>query len=344
MSLACSILACPFVETLIALWTAFVATSSQLSPDSSALNPTSGTKASSTTQVQQQAIPLDDNANNFFRGLILLLLPDTFEDSDDWGSQRRIQSGLNVDISRGKLSTSRRWKNVNHGSWSQLTAQLHDPANTFSLSITRLPDNNRTSTSDVLSLDPELTNTRAAPNANITRFAVTCDASINATGRHQQWSYGLMLWSISTDVDLRFHFDTTVRIQRTTRVEDGRILLALNPFVEFARVQLMHFRVKRISHVKGSVAREFGSWFSPMVQKAVRKANSSLTDKINRKLQKAQDKFELPVWKNIFSTENTTDITSTVQGESSAEIRSESPADAPNSTPPILKIPPNEPK
>lgn len=152
-----------------------------------------------------------------------------------------------------------------------------------------------------------------------------------------------MLWSISSDVDLRFRFDTTVRIQRTTRVEEGRMLLALNPFVESARVQLLHFKVKRISHVKGSVAREFGSWFSPLVQKAVQKANISLADKINRKLQKAQDKFELPVWKNIFSAENTTDITSADQGESDKEGRSAGPADPPNPAPPILKIPREEP-
>ena len=247
--------------------------------------------------------PLSSEATEFLRGIILLLLPETFRDDDGWGNQTRIQSGLNVDISKGKLHTSRRWKEVNHGSWSQLTAQLTDPANTFQLSIALIPETDTNPVAKGSLSTPTSVGSAVVDNPPdaFTRYVVTCDAAIRAVGQQQQWSYGLMLWSISADVDVRATFTTKVRVQRSTLTDGGNIRIAINPHVESAHVQLTHFQVNRISHTKGTIAREFGAAFSPVAKRLVRKANEGLADKINRRLIKAKDRFQLPIWKSIFT-------------------------------------------
>ena len=87
----------------------------------------------------EQERPFTPEATQFVKGMVLLLLPQTYTDDDDWGRQKKIQSGLNVDLDGLKVKTSRRWKDVNHGTWQRVDATLVDPREHFDLKIVILP-------------------------------------------------------------------------------------------------------------------------------------------------------------------------------------------------------------
>ena len=61
-------------------------------------------------KVEPSETPMSPQAVQFVRGMALMLLPETYSDDDDWGNQKRIQSGLNVRMDGLRLYTSRRWK------------------------------------------------------------------------------------------------------------------------------------------------------------------------------------------------------------------------------------------
>lgn len=216
-------------------------------------------------------------SSELIHGLVLLLLPDTFDDEDDWGREARIQSGLNVDFEDGRLQTSRRWKHVNHGSWKRVSGHLKSPAETLRLQLQRLPE--------------------AVDGA--ARYQLQAAATFRATGRQQQWNYGVMLWSISAEAEFDVALDATLRVQQSAAIVDGRPSLQLVPRVETAAARITRFSLRRISHAKGSAIREFGSWFEGLIQQRVARENQRLPERINRRLEQQQDRFVLPVWFQI---------------------------------------------
>ncbi|MEZ6039367.1 MAG: hypothetical protein R3C20_02600 [Planctomycetaceae bacterium] len=260
-------------------------------------------------------VTLSDEAHDFLRGMILLLLPEEFSDDDGWGNQRRIQSGLNVDISRGKLHTSRRWKNVNHGVWARVSARLVNPENTFQLRVTQLPNG-----TDEVAAPSVGTGEFTKPES--TRYSVECDVLVKAIGQRQQWNWGLSLWSVSADVDVGAKLLALVNVGRTVRTIDGKVQLRITPVIDTAEIHITHFRVNRISHVKGNVAREIGEMFQPLVMHAVRKANSGLAGKINRKIEKLGDRLNIPLWNSVFPSP-TESSSQDLTGQENDGLRSE---------------------
>ena len=217
---------------------------------------------------------ISSEVTELIRGLILMTLPETFEDNDDWGKEIRIQSGLNVELSGGKIHTSRRHKLVNHGQWVRASASLADPQKTFELQILRLPGAEK------------------GPGS----YEVTLRGIIHATAQQQQWNTGVMLWSISGDADVEVIASVTVDVtQDIVQTENGWVIRIL-PVVRQSSVFMKEFRLRRVSHANGSVVRELGEWIEPLVRRQVKKLNRELTEKLNRSLEKKPDRFEIPVW------------------------------------------------
>lgn len=218
--------------------------------------------------------PLSPEVTEFVRGLILLSIPENFSDTSKWGTEARIQSGLNMDLEGLRLKTSRRWKDVNHGSWRRADEQLKNPADTFQIKLMLLPHD-----------EPELR-----------RYHLQAVATIRATGRQQQWNYGVMLWSISAEAEFDIALDVELDVRQQISVKDGRPQWSLTPTVETAAAKVTRFSLRRISHSKGSAIREFGSWFEGLINDRVSRMNNKLPDKINRKLAQKQDRLVVPLW------------------------------------------------
>ena len=215
---------------------------------------------------------LHPDALQFIRGIVLLLLPEKFDDDDGWGDETRIQSGVNLRFEDGQLRTSRRWKHVNHGSWLQASGELVEPETTFQLAAVRLPD----------------------PDEDTQRYEIRVSTRLSVTARQQQWSYGLMLWSVSADaaadVSVRVVLDVKSEIVKTEKGTRLRFL----PTVMDAAANLDSFDLRRVSHARGDVVQEFGTAFEKLAKAAVNRQNRDLAEKINKSLQKKPERLEIP--------------------------------------------------
>ncbi|MBC7967588.1 MAG: hypothetical protein H7Z17_16865 [Fuerstia sp.] len=231
--------------------------------------PTAATVANA-AGIERQEAPRE--AIDFIRGIALLLIPQEFDDDDGWGDETRIQSGLNIRFNDGQLETNRRWKHVNHGSWLQATGKLVDPEERFLLSAARLPE----------------------PEKGTQRYDVEVSARVRVTGRQQQWSYGVMLWSISAeavaDVNLHLTLDAKSEIVQT----DKGTRLRFIPKVTQAEARLTNFSLRRISHLKGKPVQEFGDLFEKLIRKRVDRENKNLATRINKALEKKRERLEIP--------------------------------------------------
>ncbi len=223
-------------------------------------------------QVESERRALSPDAVNFIRGIALLLIPTEFDDDDGWGDKTKIQSGLNVRFDNGKIKTNRRWKHVNHGNWMRVTGKLVDPQERFLLHAAHLAD----------------------PEPGTKRYEVDVSARIRATGQQQQWSHGLMLWSVSAeaiaDVHLHLVLDTKSEVVQT---DEGSRLRFL-PKVTEAQAQLTDYSLRRISHLKGKPVQEFGDLFEKIVRRRVNRENEKLATRINATLEKKPDRLEIP--------------------------------------------------
>ena len=223
-----------------------------------------------TAETTRQEMPQE--AIDFIRGIALLLIPQEFEDDDGWGDETKIQSGLNMRFNDGRLETSRRWKHVNHGNWLQASGKLVEPEKLFQLKAARLP----------------------APEKGTQRYDLEVSARLRVTGRQQQWSYGVMLWSISAEavVDVTLHLVLDVKSQVVQNDEGTR--LRFLPEVTQAEAQLTDFSLRRISHLKGKPVQEFGDLFERLLRQRVGRENKYLARRINTALEKKRERLEIP--------------------------------------------------
>ena len=215
---------------------------------------------------------LPDQGQQFIRSIVLMLLPQKFDDEKGWGDETRIQSGLKVDFEDGKLETRRRWKNVNHGSWLEGSGELVEPEKTFSLKATQLPD----------------------PNDDTQRYEVNVSARLRVRGRQQQWNYGVMLWSISAEAtaDISLYASFDVKSQLVTTDKGSRLRVV--PNVTHASAKLDGFKLHRISHAKGTSVQGYGELFEELIQLRLKKENKDLAARINKAIQKKPDRLEIP--------------------------------------------------
>jgi len=222
--------------------------------------------------VPAEETPLSAEATMFIKGVGLMLLPTTYTDDDDWNLHKRVQSGLNVKMDGFKLDTSRRWKDIRHGTWQRVDATLIDPENHFQLAISLLPQSQDG--------DP--------------RYRVRAKMRLHATARQQRWNFGTRLYSISADIetDIAFTADLAFRSEIVS-TDDGNKLRVL-PHLEVASARVDSFSLRRVSHVKGAAVREFGKVVELIVKRAVKKKSEKLPAKINRKIQKKPERFEIP--------------------------------------------------
>ena len=215
---------------------------------------------------------LSPDAVNFIRGIALLLIPSEFDDDDGWGDKTKIQSGLNLRIQDGLLHTNRRWRQVNHGNWMRVTGKLVDPEERFLLHAAQHSD----------------------PEPGTKRYEVDVSARIRATGQQQQWSHGVMLWSVSAeavaDVELHLVLDTKSRVVHTDKGTRLRFL----PKVHEAQTRLTDYSLRRISRLKGKPVQEFGDLFEKLVRRRVSRENEKLATRINAALEKKPERLEIP--------------------------------------------------
>lgn len=222
---------------------------------------------------------INNDQTDRLESILIPMIPETFEDNDDWGQEKRIQSGLNIRTRNGQVRTSRRWKTVNHGSWERISASLLNPDQTFRLELTQLPET----------------------ASSILHYELQLSGQLRTFARQQQWSYGVMLWSVSAEADVEVSLTADFELQQEFCSSETGTSLRFQPVVQNAYFTLHDFRARKISHSKGTVPRQIGEWAEPLIQREVQKLNRDLTSKLNRTLTKYSHQFDLPVW--LFGSE-----------------------------------------
>jgi len=212
-----------------------------------------------------------------------VVMPEQFEESDDWGKRTKVQSGLHIRMDGLNIRTHRNWKQVNHGTWKKVVVHLVDPKTTFQISVFDLP-----------------TEPGQPP-----RRLITAAARIHVVGEIQQWSYGVRLIGVSAEALADVSFRTEVVVQHSLQNTDDGLKLRLTPTVSASQVQMDGFRLKRFSRMQGAAVREFGEVFEPMLRGAIRRENKSLDASINKQIAKEADRLEVPfdVFSGLFSSE-----------------------------------------
>lgn len=214
---------------------------------------------------------LTQPATDFIKGLALILIPPTISDDDDWGGKKKIQSGLNMKLDGLELKTSRRWKEVNHGLWRRVDAKLVDPEKFFDLQIWLLPQ------------------TEIKQPA----YRVKASLRVAVTVRQQQWNRGLKVYSVSSDILTSVSLDSVIDFRSKMVEVESKNRLQILPHMQTANLQVQQYSIRRISHAKGGAVREFGKAFEGLVRQVVKKKSQKLPAKVNSKIEKKADRFQI---------------------------------------------------
>jgi len=203
--------------------------------------------------------------------LISQSLPPVYHDERKWNQEKEVWDGVYVRLRDGKLETRGKTKLVKAGTWTRYTVRLVDPEEKLHVQFDRL---------EVI-------------KGKGMSFAVTLEADLDLFGQLNEWARDVRLFSISA------HANATVRLQveGTVRLKVNPLKLppdmTLIPQVERAHLDLISYRVKEVSHVRGDAAKLLGKSMKAIVHERLKDENQRLTAKMNRQLAKRSHKMTI---------------------------------------------------
>ena len=224
-----------------------------------------------------ESISADDSSldalEKTLTSLIRDALPAKYENNKQWGMTKQIYEGLKVEREGWKIETRRRRKTVNHGTWKRYEVTLINPDQHFQLDLRDV-----TETGD-----------------GRYRFDVVCTAKLHVFGRLSQWERGVQLISLSADADT----NVRMRIVGTVGLKLDPFKLppdvALDPQVTEAKLELLDFRLNRVSELHGPLAKHLGEGLREVVEDKVDNVNRTLAAKLNQQIDKKRAKLKLSV-------------------------------------------------
>ncbi len=212
-----------------------------------------------------------EGLNRMVTQIILENLPDDFVHEDNWGATRQIWDGVRMRWEADGLSTRRRWKTVNHGTWKRYQVTLIDPEQHFQV---------------------ELFDLRELPEGRV-GFQARVDAAARVHARLAEWQYGVQLLGLSAlaTATIRLEVDCSLAL----RLDPSRLPpdVLLDPRIVAADLQLVDFRLHRIGNVGGPVVRELGRAARGMLEERLAGRRQRLTDRMQRQIDRRRDELRL---------------------------------------------------
>ena len=224
--------------------------------------------------------------------LIRRNLPENYSNDKKWGKQKEVWDGIKLRREGLKIETKRKKKLVNAGTWTKYSISLVKPDEQLFIQFNRL---------------------EALPDGRIA-FGVTVDCMLDVFGRLSQWVRDVQIISLSANADAgcRLYLSGTVQFKMNLLKFPPDV--SLKPQVDEAHVTLTHYRVRRISQIGGDFAKVLGNGLRRTVDEKLEETNAKLVGKINKQLEKHEDKLsfsaqdwlksKLPMPKSV-SGENT---------------------------------------
>jgi hypothetical protein len=206
----------------------------------------------------------------FITGLAREHLPDKYEKHKNWGDTKRVWAGVKLERDGLRVETRRRYREVNDGPWQMYRIDLIRPEKHFQVEV-----------ADIRRVDHKILG------------QITVVARLHAFGRHAQWERGVQLFSISADATVRVRLKAQVEF--TTRIDAGKVPpdLLLSPRVTKADLEILDFRLNRVSDLDGPLVRSLSSTVREIVEDKLAEKRDKLVEKMNKSLAKREAKFRL---------------------------------------------------
>jgi hypothetical protein len=222
-----------------------------------------------------EATPVENSLSpelvGWIRWLVLQNIPESYEDNKQWGKQKAVFEKLDIDIRGLRIDSEKKYKKVNQGTWTRYFIELVDPAEKLKFEISNLTQ----------------------PRPGTMRYDVAIQADLHLFGRLSQWQRDIQLISISANAD------ATAKLNATCEVDVVMNPLKVPPDIEFrpkviaAHLELVNFRVHRISQIGGPLAKHLGNNLREILEDKLRDYDDKLVEKINKQIAKQQDKLHL---------------------------------------------------
>ena len=196
-------------------------------------------------------------------------LPPTYIDDRKWGQQKEVWDGVKVWREGMRIETKRKTKLVNSGTWTRYAISTVEPEQNLHVEFERL---------EVL------------PDSRIA-FRIIVDCPVHVFGRLSQWARDVQLISISANADAacRLTLEGTVQIQLNVLKMPPDVII--QPHIDRAHIELTYYRVRRISHVGGDVAKLLGNGLRGVVDEKLDDMNAKLADKINKQIDRNRNRL-----------------------------------------------------
>ena len=149
-------------------------------------------------------------------------IPDKYVRDKDWGKTTKRWNGLQVKRKGTlRLTTKRKWKEVNHGTWNRYEITQINPNDNLLLRIENVHD---------------------SENGKV-GFEVELASKLHVHGRHAKWAKGVQLYNVSADADAAVRMRIWSEIG--TRLDVGEFPpdVILVPNVTRADLDLKEFRL-----------------------------------------------------------------------------------------------------
>lgn len=202
------------------------------------------------------------------------LLPESYHRDKAWDKQKRVYAGFNIKADDGRLSTKRRWKEVNHGRWLRYDIRLgdvHDPRR----------------------LKVQVTDAHLGEDRRL-HFEARVDTRVDVHLQQQQWNLGVRLYSLSVEADARLRMEIAGDIGfelDLTRIPPD---VLADPHVSAIRLSLIDLNVERISHVGGEVAESIGDLVKQIIRdEYLPSQQAKIAEKLNRQIDRRRDRLRL---------------------------------------------------
>lgn len=195
-------------------------------------------------------------------------LPDKYEKTKNWGKTVRVFDGWKFERDGLRLETRRRFKVANDGAWQKYGIRLIEPEKNFDIRVENLRQEESRAVCDVTIL-----------------------AAAHVWGRHTQWENGVQLVSLSAEADarlrLRAKLEMALKLDVTKLPPDAY----LQPRVASADLDILEFKLRRVSHFDGPVVKSLSSSVREMLEDKIENDRQKLVDKLNKSLAKQQAKL-----------------------------------------------------
>ncbi len=203
--------------------------------------------------------------------IVLEHIPHSYENKKDWGHKSERWDGLHISLDGLRLDTKRRKKEVNHGTWNMYRIRFIEPDE---------------------ELRVRLDNARLHKDGTV-GFDIYVTAPLRAFGRTSKWVKGVQLYSFSANADARARLKLSCRVGVIMDITKLPPDIVFEPKVTDADLELLEFRVTRISAVGGKVAEELGRSIRRVLEREIEKKRHKLVDKLNRQIKKNKDDLRL---------------------------------------------------